>query len=239
MVVPFKNENSGKKEQVTRMFDNISRSYDRMNHLLSLGIDRGWRKKAIKKLAVSKPKTILDVATGTADFAIEASRIPESQITGIDLSEGMLTAGRVKIDGLGLTQRIRLMNGDSESLPFEDNLFDAVIVAFGVRNFENLENGLREIKRVLRPGGNLIILELSEPDNKVVQILYQLYFHRILPWLGRLISGDRHAYHYLPESVAAFPCGTAFAERLTQVGFKSATWTPLTLGTCGLYCALK
>lgn len=239
MVVPFQDEPSGKKEQVARMFDNISQRYDRLNHILSLGIDRGWRKKAIQVLEQHKPERILDVATGTGDFAIEASRIPGSQITGVDISEGMLEAGRSKIASLGLTERVRLVTGDSEKLDFEDNFFDAVIVAFGVRNFEHLDQGILEIRRVLRPGGLLVVLELSEPENRLTGILYRLYFHRILPVLGQLISGDRHAYRYLPNSVSAFPNGRLFLQVLQRCGLNSATWKPLTLGTCGLYTAVK
>ena len=239
MVLPFKDEDGSKKEQVARMFDNISGRYDRLNHLLSLGIDRGWRKKAIKVLERHRPGRILDVATGTGDFAIEASRIPGSDITGVDISEGMLANGRTKIAGLGLSERVRLVTGDSENLRFEDNFFDAVIVAFGVRNFENLELGISEIRRVLRPDGILVVLELSEPENALTGLLYRLYFHRILPWLGRLVSGDQYAYRYLPDSVSAFPNGRLFVNVLQKCGFRNCSWKPLTLGTCGLYVASK
>lgn len=239
MVVPFQEDKRGKKEQVASMFDNISGSYDRMNHLLSLGIDRGWRRKAIDLLRHHHPKQVLDVATGTADFAIEASRIEGSEITGVDISEGMLAAGRTKLEDLGLTHRIRLLTGDSENLPFEDNFFDAVIVAFGVRNFEDLNKGLSEIARVLRPGGHVVILELTQPEKSPWKQFYRFYFHRILPGLGRLISGDRHAYRYLPDSVDAFPSGKAFLECLKSAGFTRPGWKPLTLGTCALYTGVK
>ena len=239
MVVPFQEDNRSKKEQVATMFDNISGSYDRMNHLLSLGIDRGWRRKAIDYLKAFKPQQILDVATGTGDFAIEASRIPGSEITGVDISEGMLSAGRVKLNDLGLNHRIRLLTGDSENLPFGDNFFDAVIVAFGVRNFEDLDKGLTDIARVLKPGGHLVILELTQPEKTPWKQLYHFYFHGILPRLGRLFSGDRHAYRYLPASVDAFPSGKAFLNKLSKAGFSQTGWKPLTLGSCALYTGVK
>ncbi|MFM7194736.1 MAG: bifunctional demethylmenaquinone methyltransferase/2-methoxy-6-polyprenyl-1,4-benzoquinol methylase UbiE [Bacteroidota bacterium] len=239
MVVPYKDEQSGKKAQVARMFDNISGNYDRLNHLLSLGIDRIWRRKAINHLRPFKPATILDVATGTADFAIAAGTLPGATVTGVDISEGMLEAGRKKIRDLKLDQRITLQSGDSENLPFGDNYFDAVIVAFGVRNFEDLDRGLREINRVLKPGGNFVVLEISEPDAFPWKQLFSLYFRQLLPLTGRIISGDRHAYTYLPESVAAFPKGNAFLERMNQSGFSSCEWKPLTFGTCALYTGRK
>lgn len=239
MVVPYKDLNEGKKAQVARMFDNISSRYDQLNHLLSLGIDRLWRKKAIRHLNTFKPSKILDVATGTGDFAIQASDINNSSIVGIDISEGMLETGRKKIQRLGLTHRIRLVNGDSENLQFEDNYFDAVIVAFGVRNFEHLEQGLREINRVLKPGGRLVILEISEPDRFPWKQLFDFYFRKILPITGKFVSGDSHAYTYLPESVAAFPKGRAFLDRLKTTGFEQANWERLTFGICAFYSAEK
>lgn len=239
MVVPFQQDKRSKKEQVATMFDNISGSYDRMNHLLSLGIDKGWRRKAINHLLAFKPQQILDVATGTGDFAIEAARISGSEITGVDISEGMLAAGRIKLADLGLSHRIRLITGDSEDLPFADNFFDAVVVAFGVRNFEDLAKGLTEIARVLKPGGQLVILELTQPEATPWKQLYHFYFHGILPRLGRLFSGDRHAYTYLPASVDVFPSGKAFLDCLKSAGFSKAGWKPLTLGSCALYTAEK
>lgn len=239
MVVPYKDEQSGKKAQVARMFDNISGNYDRLNHLLSLGIDRIWRRKAINHLRPFQPKSILDVATGTADFAIAAGTLPGSTVTGVDISEGMLEAGRVKIRKLKLDHRIRLESGDSENLPFADNSFDAVIVAFGVRNFENLDRGLQEINRVLKPGGNFVVLEISEPDTFPWKQLFSLYFRGILPLTGRIISGDPRAYSYLPESVAAFPRGKEFIGRMTRTGFSACDWKPLTFGTCALYTGRK
>lgn len=239
MVVPYKDLNEGKKAQVARMFDNISGRYDQLNHLLSLGIDKLWRKKAIRHLERFNPSKILDVATGTGDFAIQASRINQSSIVGVDISEGMLEAGRKKIQRLGLTQRVRLENGDSENLQFEDNYFDAVIVAFGVRNFENLDKGLKEINRVLKPGGRLVVLEISEPDGFPWKQLFDFYFKRILPITGKIISGDSHAYTYLPESVSAFPRGKAFLNRLETSGFNKTNWERLTFGICAFYSAEK
>jgi demethylmenaquinone methyltransferase/2-methoxy-6-polyprenyl-1,4-benzoquinol methylase len=239
MVVPYKDAPEGKKKQVARMFDSISGRYDRLNHILSLGIDKLWRRKAIKLLSAHNPGSILDIATGTADFAIEAVNIKGAVITGIDISEGMLEAGRKKITQLNLDNRIQLQNCDSENIPFGDNTFDAAIVAFGVRNFENLDLGLSEIRRVLKPGGKFIVLEISEPHNFPWKNLFKLYFHHILPLAGRLVSGDRHAYTYLPESVAAFPNGNEFIKRLSLAGFSKSDWKPLTLGICALYTAEK
>lgn len=239
MVLPYKDAPGGKKQQVAQMFDSISGRYDQLNHLLSLGIDRIWRKKAIRLLNDFKPATILDVATGTADFAIEAGNIKDAVITGVDISEGMLEAGRKKIARLRLQDRISLQTGDSENLPFQDNNFDATIVAFGVRNFENLDKGLREIWRVLKPGGVFVILEISEPHQFPFKQLFNIYFHHILPTAGRIISKDHRAYSYLPESVSAFPRGAAFTDKMDSVGFKKCTWKPLTFGTCAMYTGVK
>ncbi|MFZ9503641.1 MAG: bifunctional demethylmenaquinone methyltransferase/2-methoxy-6-polyprenyl-1,4-benzoquinol methylase UbiE [Cyclobacteriaceae bacterium] len=239
MVVPYKNAPESKKQQVARMFDSISGRYDQLNHLLSLGIDRIWRRKAIHYLKKQQPTTILDVATGTADFAIEAGKIKDAVITGVDISEGMLEAGRKKIARLRLDKRIFLQTGDSENLPFDDNTFDASIVAFGVRNFEDLDKGLREIHRVIRPGGHFVILEISEPHRTPWKQLFSLYFHTLLPLAGRLISSDKHAYTYLPESVAAFPKGPAFIEKMEKAGFSQCQWKPLTLGICAMYVGQK
>lgn len=239
MVVPYKNEQSGKKEQVARMFNSISSNYDRLNHLLSLGIDRIWRRKAIKFLSGFNPKKILDVATGTGDFAIQAAVIPSTEVIGVDISEGMLEAGRIKINKLGLSTRVRLETGDSEQLPYPDNFFDAVIVAFGVRNFENLDRGLNEINRVLKPGGHFVVLEISEPEKFPMKQIFGLYFHNLLPLAGRLISKDKHAYQYLPDSVAAFPKGEQFLTRMHQSGFSNNLWKPLTFGICAMYTGEK
>lgn len=238
-VVPYKEEKSAKKEQVARMFDNISRNYDFLNHFLSLGIDRGWRKKAIALLRSSQPKEMLDVATGTGDFAIAALKLNPDKITGVDISEGMLEIGRKKIAQRGLSDRIVLLAGDSENLPFQENKFDAVTVAFGVRNFENLEKGLSEIYRVMKPGATLVVLEFSKPARFPFKQLYNFYFKAILPVIGRIVSKDKSAYTYLPESVQAFPDGKRFESILSQVGFKNTTCTSLTFGISSIYTGQK
>ena len=239
MVVPYKSEHSGKKEQVAKMFDNISGRYDFLNHFLSLGIDIRWRRKAIKELTLLAPKLILDVATGTGDFAIQALDLHPDKVIGIDISEGMLDVGRTKIIERNLDQKIELRNGDSENIPFEENKFDAVIVAFGVRNFENLEKGLTEIFRVVRPGGKVVILEFSKPARFPFKQLYNFYFKFILPRIGRLFSQDKAAYTYLPESVQAFPDGNDFLKILSSIGYKFTTCKPLTFGISSLYTGTK
>lgn len=238
-VVPYKAENSGKKEQVAKMFNNISRRYDFLNHFLSLGIDRLWRKTAIRLLKPVNPQYILDVATGTGDFAIQALSLRPKKITGIDISEGMLAIGRGKVEKMKLSEQIQLVKGDSENLQFADNTFDAVTVGFGVRNFEDLEKGLAEIRRVLKPEATLVVLEFSRPRKFPMRQLYNFYFKNILPGLGRLISNDKSAYTYLPESVAAFPDGTDFERILEKVGFKETTCRPLTFGISSIYTGRK
>jgi demethylmenaquinone methyltransferase/2-methoxy-6-polyprenyl-1,4-benzoquinol methylase len=238
-VVPYRQDPGAKKEQVARMFNNISGHYDFLNHFLSMGIDRGWRRKAIGLLRPSQPKTILDVATGTGDFAIEALKLSPDRVVGVDISEGMLDVGRRKVRERKLDDRIELKFGDSEKLPFEDNSFDAVIVAFGVRNFENLDAGLSEMLRVVRPGGTVVILEFSKPSNFPMKQLYNVYFTAILPILGRWISRDSSAYRYLPESVKAFPDGQKFLDVLTTSGYKNPQCTPLTFGISSLYWGSK
>jgi len=237
-VVPYKEEQSGKKEQVAKMFDNISSNYDFLNHFLSLGIDITWRKKAIKLLEEIKPKHILDVATGTGDFAIEALRLKPDKIIGIDISVGMLDMGRKKMIARGHSQ-IEMLEGDSENLPFEGNKFDAIIVGFGVRNFEHLEKGLAEMYRVLRPGGKVVILEFSKPTRFPFKQLYNLYFNFVLPKIGRWISNDKAAYTYLPESVQAFPDGERFTNILSNIGFKEIICQPLTFGISSIYAGIK
>ena len=239
-VVPYKEESISKKEQVARMFDNISGKYDFLNHFLSLGIDKGWRKKAIKKLSPLKPQIVLDVATGTGDFAIQANAsLKPSSIIGIDISEGMLEVGRKKIQSRKLSNVITLQQGDSENIPFGENKFDAVTVAFGVRNFENLRKGLQEIARVIRPGGMLVVLEFSHPSKFPFKQLYNTYFKFILPKIGRLVSRDKAAYTYLPESVEAFPDGADFVRILEEVGFNNVTCQSLTFGISSIYTARK
>ena len=235
-VKPYEADGS-KKDQVQKMFDNIAHRYDFLNRFLSLGIDRGWRKKAINMLAEYKPKRILDVATGTADFAIATLKINPEEVIGVDISEGMLDVGRKKLTEKGIIN-IRLESGDSENLQFEDASFDAVIVAFGVRNFENLEKGLAEINRVLRPGGVAMILEFSKPKG-LFGVIFSIYNKTLLPLWGKLFSGDNAAYKYLPESVAAFPEGDEFKQIMTSVKYKNVTDRRLTFGICSIYTGLK
>jgi len=238
-VVPYKEEKTSKKVQVAKMFDAISHRYDFLNHFLSLGIDKGWRKTAIRLLQPLKPKYILDVATGTGDFALQALRLNPEKVIGIDISEGMLDVGRRKVREKGLDQLVELQKGDSENLPFEENKFDAVTVAFGVRNFENLEQGLREIFRVLRPGGMAVVLEFSRPRKFPFKQLFSFYFKFILPKIGRVVSSDKAAYTYLPESVEAFPDGEDFLHILHHVGFKNTQCRPLTFGISSIYIGTK
>ncbi|MCC5945851.1 MAG: bifunctional demethylmenaquinone methyltransferase/2-methoxy-6-polyprenyl-1,4-benzoquinol methylase UbiE [Bernardetiaceae bacterium] len=238
-VTPYKDQKSSKKEQVATMFNNISGKYDFLNRLLSLGIDVGWRKKAVRLLQDQKPKTILDIATGTADFAIEARKLNPEKIIGVDISTGMLDVGRQKIKKKGYDDLITLQEGDSEDLPFEDNSFDVVIVAFGVRNFENLEKGLADMYRVMKPGGMLSIIEFSQPQSFPFKQIYNAYFKFVLPFIGKIISKDRSAYTYLPESVEAFPYGNDFLQILTKIGYKSPQCKPLTFGISSIYMAKK
>lgn len=238
-VKPY-NPDEGKKVQVERMFDRIAPRYDLLNRVLSLRLDVAWRRSAIRKLAAIQPKTVLDAATGTADLAIMAAKaIPEAHITGIDISNQMLAFGREKIRQLGLEGRVVLETGDGEALPYPDNHFDAVTVAFGVRNFEHLERGLAELYRVLRPGGQILVLEFSRPTIFPFKQLYNAYFKYVLPVIGRLTSRDPRAYQYLFESVQAFPDGERFTSILSQTGFKDTACNTLTLGVCSLYSAVK
>lgn len=238
-VVPYKEEKTSKKVQVAKMFDNISRRYDFLNHFLSLGIDKAWRKEAVNLLHPLKPKRILDVATGTGDFALQALLLNPEKIIGIDISEGMLDVGRRKVREMHLDHLIELRNGDSENLPFEENKFDAVTVAFGVRNFENLEQGLCEIFRVLKPGGMAVVLEFSRPRKFPFKQIYSFYFKFILPKIGRIVSSDKAAYTYLPESVEAFPDGEDFLHILHHVGFKDTQCRSLTFGISSIYIGTK
>jgi demethylmenaquinone methyltransferase/2-methoxy-6-polyprenyl-1,4-benzoquinol methylase len=239
-VVPFKNSDLSKKEQVAEMFDDIAGRYDFLNRFLSAGIDIRWRKKAISYLKSMQPAQMLDVATGTADVAIMASQLlnPE-KITGIDISEGMLEIGRKKISKLGLESRIQLLKGDSEAINFSDDTFDAVTVAFGVRNFQHLENGLSEMLRVLKPGGKLIILEFSKPGLPFVSSFYKFYMKIVTPNMGKLFSKNRSAYKYLDESIKKFPEGKNFTKILDNIGFKKTFSKPLSLGICTIYCGVK
>ena len=238
-VVPYKNKESSKKEQVAEMFDNISHRYDFLNHFLSLGIDKLWRKKAVNILAEDNPKKLLDVATGTGDFAIECLKLEPTEIKGIDISNGMLAIGQEKIKKLGKESIIELKYGDSEEIPYEDNYFDGITVAFGVRNFENLEIGLNEMKRVLKPRAKAIILEFSKPKSFPFKNIYNLYFHSVLPRIGSSLSKDASAYQYLPESVDAFPEGKEFSKILERIGFTVKSIEPLFFGIASIYVVEK
>lgn len=239
-VVPYKDSDSSKKQQVAQMFDDIAFRYDFLNRFLSAGIDIKWRKKALKQLVELQPKTILDVATGTADVAIMASALlnPE-KITGIDISDGMLEIGRQKVTKAGLQNTIELLNGDSETISFGDNSFDAVTVAFGVRNFQNLEKGLSEIRRVLKPGGKLVVLEFSKPKLPGVKGIYNLYMKIVAPNMGKLFSKNRNAYKYLDESIQKFPEGKNFTFILDNLGYNNTYCKSLSLGICSIYCGTK
>src|ERR1035438_280029 len=239
IITPYSNSGATKKEQVATMFDNIADKYDFLNHFLSFGIDIIWRKKAISLLKPYHPKYILDVATGTGDLAITALSLNPDKIIGIDISEQMIAVGKEKIKQKKLTEKIQLLPGDSEKLIFNNESFDAVTVAFGVRNFENLEKGLREIHRVLRPNGVAVILEFSMPMNFPVKQLYSFYFKNILPFIGKIISKDYAAYSYLPSSVMAFPQGKEFVNILKSVGFNTTKFIPVTFGIATIYFAQK
>jgi demethylmenaquinone methyltransferase/2-methoxy-6-polyprenyl-1,4-benzoquinol methylase len=239
-VVPDIASDKTKKEQVAAMFDTIAERYDFLNRFLSAGIDISWRKKLLKKLKPIQPKFILDVATGTADVAIMAEHMlkPE-RIIGIDISEGMLSLGRDKLVKKQLTAVIELQTGDSEAINFPDNTFDAVTVAFGVRNFQDLEKGLHEIHRVLKPGGMIAVLEFSKPTIPGIEQLYNLYLGMIAPEIAKMVSKNRNAYQYLNDSVKAFPQGKAFVQILDSIGFKHNTCNKLSLGICSIYTGTK
>lgn len=231
---------NGKKAYVAGMFDDIALKYDFLNHFLSFGIDRRWRKKLVQSLNSSHHHNILDLATGTADLAIKiAQSLGKSQVTGIDISENMLRIGALKIQKNNLSDRITLYKGDAENLDFEDQTFDAATVAFGVRNYENLNQGLKEMLRILKPGGKIAILEFSMPESKIFLILYKFYFRIILPFIGRMISKNFYAYTYLPNSVNDFPDPPIFMQILQQIGFKDVKCKKLTFGVCTLFTGIK
>jgi demethylmenaquinone methyltransferase/2-methoxy-6-polyprenyl-1,4-benzoquinol methylase len=238
-VKPYKDQNSSKKEQVAQMFDSIAPKYDFLNHTLSMGIDIIWRKKAVRILKKIKPKKVLDIACGTGDFAIEDLNSGASEVTGLDISEGMVKVGVEKVKNKGLLKKVDLKVGDSENICFDSNTFDGVTVGFGVRNFENLEKGLSEMHRVLTTGGQLIVLEFSKPKKFPIKQIYFFYFKYILPKIGRLISKDKTAYTYLPDSVKAFPDGKKFTDILEKVGFKSTKIIPCTFGIASIYVGTK
>ena len=239
MALPYKNSEQNKKGQVEEMFDNISPKYDLLNHLLSLNIDKLWRKRTIKKLESHSPKRILDIATGTGDFAMAATKLESVEVVGIDISEGMLSIARDKIKKKRLEHRFSVQKADSENLPFKDASFDAAIVGFGVRNFENLRKGLAEILRVIKPGGVFYVLEFSKPRKTPFKQIYRFYFKRILPFVGRIISKDKSAYTYLPESVDEFPDGDNFLAILADVGFMDNKCYRQTFGIASIYEAHK
>ena len=238
-VKPYKDSDLGKKEQVAKMFDTISNEYDGLNRVISFGIDIKWRKKVVKLISEVKPKTVLDIATGTGDLAINLVETKASKITGLDISEGMLEVGRKKIDKLQLNEQIDMVFGDSENIPYENNSFDAVTVAFGVRNFENLEKGLAEIYRVLKPGGIFVVLETSVPTKTPFKQGYNLYTNYIMPTIGKIFSKDKSAYKYLSNSAAAFPYGKAFNNILEKIGFIDIENKPQTFGVASIYVASK
>ncbi len=236
---PPPGEAPGKKDAVAAMFDDIAPRYDLLNRMLSFGVDQRWRDRAISELETDRPRRILDVATGTGDLAIKALAVDPEKVVGVDISEEMLERGRGKVRDLGLEDRIVLQKGDAEKLPFSDSQFEAAVVGFGVRNFEDLDRGLREILRVLTPGGRLVVLEFSHPSAFPIKHLYQFYSHVVLPFVGRVVSKNETAYRYLPASVDVFPSGNAFVERLREAGFVDATWRPLTFGIASLYSGRK
>lgn len=237
-VTPYKTGES-KKEQVAQMFDNIAFRYDFLNSLLSLGIHKGWRKKCVKLLKLNNPKTILDVATGTGDFAIECVKLNPEKIVGIDISEGMMKFGREKIVKAGLEKLITLELGDAETVNFADNSFDAIVVGFGVRNFQDLEKGMINLRRILKPGGNLVVLEFSNPRNGLVKWGYNFYFNSVTPFIGRIFSKDIRAYTYLPESVKAFPDNERFVEILKKLNYTNCSYRSLSFGIAAIYSASK
>jgi demethylmenaquinone methyltransferase / 2-methoxy-6-polyprenyl-1,4-benzoquinol methylase len=239
IITPYGEEKGAKKEQVATMFNNISGNYDFLNHFFSMGIDKLWRRRVVKMLKQVHPKQILDVATGTGDLAIAALGANPDKVIGIDISEGMLEKGREKVSARQMDERVELQYGDSEAIHFPDNRFDAVTVAFGVRNYQHLEKGLAEMHRVLKPGAPLIVLEFSKPKNWFFKQLYYFYFCNVLPFIGKLVSKDPRAYTYLPESVRAFPDGEVFAGKLKDAGFKKVECTPLTFGISTIYRAEK
>ena len=238
-VKPYKNSDLSKKEQVTKMFDTISKEYDGLNRVISFGIDVKWRKKVVNIVAKQNPETILDIATGTGDLAINLTETSASKIIGLDISEGMLDVGRNKIAKKKLEHTIDMVVGDSENLPFKDNTFDAITVAFGVRNFENLDKGLSEILRVLKPKGIFVILETSVPTKSPFRQGYKFYTKSILPIIGKLFSKDKVAYSYLSESASVFPYGESLNNILQKIGFINAKALPQTFGVATIYTASK
>jgi len=238
-VNPYKNSDLGKKEQVTKMFDTISKEYDGLNRVISFGIDIKWRKKVVDIVKQQQPKTVLDIATGTGDLAINLAETSAEKIIGLDISPGMLSVGKEKVKAKQLDNRIDMIIGDSENMPFEDNTFDAITVAFGVRNFETLDNGLKDILRVLKPGGTFVILETSVPTKFPFKQGYNAYSKYILPTIGKLFSKDKTAYKYLSESASVFPYGETLNNILRNIGFINVEDKPQTFGVATIYTASK
>ena len=226
-----------KKEFVEQMFDDIAPTYDKLNHILSLNVDKGWRRKAVRRIVATRPKHVLDVACGTGDFAIALSQAGVEKVTGVDISQGMLDVGEEKVKALGLN--IEMHVDDCEHLSIADDTFDAVSVAFGMRNFEHLQRGLNEMQRVMRPGGLVCIVELSVPSNTLLRWAYKLYFLHILPFVGGLVSGNRNAYRYLPESVLRFPKPDEVCRMLKEAGFRDVEAKAFTFGLCRMFTGIK
>jgi demethylmenaquinone methyltransferase/2-methoxy-6-polyprenyl-1,4-benzoquinol methylase len=239
VVKPYNRDNKTKKEEVAEMFDNISAKYDFLNHFLSLGVDHIWRRKAINMLKAKQPKKIIDLATGTGDFALAALKLNPEKVVGVDISNGMLAKGREKMIKRGKEDIISMVYGDSEDLPFADNEFDALTVGFGVRNYENLEKGLTEMLRVINHGGTAVILEFSKPKKFPIKQVFGFYSKYIIPFLGKTISKDSSAYEYLPESVAAFPEGQDFIAILKKVGYKNTSARLVFGGIATIYTGVK
>ncbi|MBL7933821.1 MAG: bifunctional demethylmenaquinone methyltransferase/2-methoxy-6-polyprenyl-1,4-benzoquinol methylase UbiE [Bacteroidia bacterium] len=237
-VTPYNTQHE-KKEQVAQMFNNIAGRYDLLNSILSLGIHKGWRKKCVNILQEKQPKKILDVATGTGDFAIACSKLKPETIIGIDISDGMLKVGREKIKNLNLDSVISLKNGNAETIFFPDSNFDAIVVGFGVRNFQDLKKGLRNLHRMLKPGGQLVVLEFSYPRNAIVKAFYNFYFSYITPFIGRIFSKDTRAYSYLTESVKAFPDNEKFTTLMSEIGYVNSNFTALSMGIAAIYTGEK
>ncbi len=238
-IKPYKDSDLGKKEQVAQMFDTISESYDGLNRVISLGIDVSWRKKVVKLIGENKPQHILDIATGTGDLALMMADLKPTKIIGLDISKGMLEVGKQKIQKVNLSDTIEMVVGDSENIPYDDNTFDAITVSFGVRNFENLNKGLTEILRVLKPNGKFVVLETSNPTKFPFKQGYKLYTNYILPVIGKLFSKDKVAYSYLSESANSFPFGKEFNNILIKNGFKNVKCSPVTFGVASIYTSTK
>jgi demethylmenaquinone methyltransferase/2-methoxy-6-polyprenyl-1,4-benzoquinol methylase len=238
-ITPY-NSTTDKKEQVAEMFDHIAPKYDLLNQVLSLGIHKGWRRKTVKNLVAIKPRLVMDVATGTGDLAIEVvKQLSPDKVVGVDISAGMMKLGEVKVKEKNLDKIISFQLGDSENLPFEENSFDAITVGFGVRNFAHLEIGMRGMYRVLKPGGMLCVLEFSKPHKFPMKQMTNFYYRFILPLIGRMVSSDKRAYTYLPESIQAFPEGPQFLEVMKKSGFSDVSWQPLTFGVASIYIGRK